>query len=136
MSPLATPAPRQHSRQYALIVLEALLAISAAAGAIGLVSGTMPLGDMADRLPGQSPVVGGVALALVVAIPAAVVAVAAWRRRWWAAWSHVVVGATLIGWIVVETGFIGMTSRLQPTLLVWGVAILGLALGRRPWDEV
>jgi hypothetical protein len=132
-------APRDHTdtraRPYALIALEVLLAIGAAGGAFGLATGAMPLGDIEARLPWQSPVLGGAALALVVALPAAVVAVAAWQRRDWSEWGHVVVGAALMGWIVVQVAIIGATSALQPIMFVWGAVILGLALARRPWNE-
>ena len=54
--------------------------------------------------------------------------VATWTGRRWSAVANVVVGGLLMGWIVVQVGFIGLTSWLQPVMFVWGGAIL--VLGR------
>lgn len=113
------------------VALEGLLAVSAFAGSFGLMSGTLSMGDAEKRLPFGSPVLGGVALAAFVAIPATVAAVGAFRRRRWAREAHLVTGGLLMAWIVVETAFIGPSSALQPIMFVWGAAILGL--GGRPF---
>ena len=75
---------------------------------------------------------GGVALAVLVAIPATLAFVAIWTGRSWSTVANLVVGALLMGWIVVQVGFIGLGSWLQPVMFVWGGAILALgALERR-----
>ena len=38
-------------------------------------------------------------------------------------------------WVLVQMGFIGLDSFLQPTLFIWGATItaLGLLYGRDSW---
>jgi hypothetical protein len=75
------------------------------------------------RLPFESPQFAGGALFVVVGLPMATAAFAAWRgsRRddLWAASA----GALLMGWIVVEIGVIQSFSWLQPTLFAFGAGI-------------
>jgi len=114
--------------QRALVGMETLLAIAAFAGSCGLISGSVDTSSYADRLPLSSPALGGVALALVVALPAAFAVTGALCRRAWARHLHPVVGGLLMGWIVVQVGVIGLDSWLQPVMFAWGavVAFLGI----------
>src|SRR4051794_26086116 len=53
-------------------VVAGLNAVGAVGGAVGLVTGTLSLAELTDRLPFGSALLGGVALGLVVAVPQAV----------------------------------------------------------------
>lgn len=140
------PAPPAHGRrrdtrltsihlrsERALLVLEVLLAVGAFAGAVALITGGVDFGDMAERLPFGSLVFGGVALALVNGLLPAAVVVATLRRKLWSRWGHVVVGVSLMAWIVVQVYFLGPPIVvLQVVYFVWGatIAVLALALLR------
>lgn len=120
-------------RRPLLAVGAGLTAVSAWGGAAGLMSGVLSLGEeITARLPFASPVLGGVALALVVALPASVLAVAAWRGSPHTDLLSSLLGAALIGWIVVQVAFIRTFSFFQPTYAVVGV--LFLVAGRRAWS--
>ena len=108
-----------------LIGLELFLAVGAVGGAVNLVFGG-DIGTYTDRLPFDSPVLGGVALALLVAVPAAAVAIGALTRRRWADVGHVAAGLVLVGWIVMQVAIIGYISALQPIMFVLGVVIAAL----------
>lgn len=116
-----------------LVGLELVLAVSAAGGAFGLISGTLDLRESADDLPWSSPVFGGIALGLLICLLPAAVAVLTLRRHRWAPTGHVVVGVTLVGWIVVQVGFIGPNSALQLVMFLLGAVIL--VLGQRARRE-
>lgn len=108
--------------------MEGLLAIAGLGGAIMLIVDGDSLGRSVEDLPWQSPVLGGIALgAATVLVPLAVM-LGALRGTWWAPIGHVVVGVLLIDWMAVEIAFIGVTSWLQPALVVYGVALTWLAL--------
>ncbi len=129
--------PRRHrKRELVLILAEFLLAVGAVAGAVGLIVGAIDLGDAVNDLPFDSPVLGGVALGLACGVLPTVVAVGALRHSQWAPIGHVVVGAVLVGWIVVQVAFIGLGSWLQVTYGLLGLAITALAVSnlraRRP----
>ena len=114
------------------MALDGLLAVGALGGSWGLVSGSVDASSYVHRLPFRSTVLGGIALAAIVAVPATVALVATWTGRRWSAVANVVVGGLLMGWIVVQVGIIGLSSWLQPVMFVWGGAILVLgALERR-----
>jgi hypothetical protein len=116
----------------ALLWLEALLAIGAYGGAIGLVTGGVDIGDATADLPFGSTTFGGWALLVVNGILPTVVVVGALRRRRWADVGHLVVGVALIGWIVVQVSLLGWPPHwLQILYFVWGWAILGLAVRHR-----
>src|SRR4029079_13401798 len=63
-----------------LLFLAVLNTVTALGGAWGLVSGVLDLGPVTSRLPWGSPVVAGIALALLVALPNAVLVGVALRR--------------------------------------------------------
>jgi hypothetical protein len=67
-------------RRWWLATYAALLALGAWAGAAGLTAGFLPLPEkLEDRLPFGSPVLGGLALTLLVAVPGSVLTAMAWR---------------------------------------------------------
>ncbi len=114
-------------------MLDVLLAVGAAGGSWGLISGTIDASTYVHRLPFQSAVFGGVALAATVFVPAVVAAGALLTGRRWADVAQLVVGGMLMGWIVVQVAFIGLSSWLQPVMFVWGgaIALLGELERRR-----
>jgi len=100
-----------------------VVALTAFGGAIGLITGGLKLGDtVAARLPFHSPVVGGLALALLVGAPFSILAVLAWRRDRTTGVVAFGVGLLLIGWILVELAFIREWSFFHPLYLAIGVA--------------
>lgn len=107
-------------------VLALTISVSALAGAVGLATGTLALStDLNERLPFASPVFGGMALAVIVALPFAVVAVMAWRGDERADLVAAGAGALLVGWIVVQLAFLRSLSFFHPLyaavggLFVW-----------------
>jgi hypothetical protein len=130
----APAAPTRAGRRVErmLLWLEVLLAIGACAGAIGLITGGMDLGEATADLPFGSTTFAGVALLLVNGVLPTVVVVGALRHRRWAETGHLVVGAALIGWIVVQVGLLGWPPHwLQVLYFLWGWAIVGLAVLHR-----
>ncbi|CAN5893947.1 hypothetical protein BH23ACT5_BH23ACT5_17570 [soil metagenome] len=116
----------------ALLVLEVLLGVGAFGAAAALIMGAVDFGEAAERLPFGSLVFGGVALALVNGVLPAAVVVATLRRKLWSRWGHVVVGASLMAWIVVQVYFLGPPIVvLQVVYFVWGATIAALALALR-----
>ncbi len=111
-----------------LLWLEVLLAIGALGGAVGLVTGGVDLGPATASLPFGSVVFAGLALGVVNCLLPVVVALAALRRAPWAVWGHYLVGAALVGWIVVQVAVLGWPPHwLQITYFLYGLVILGLA---------
>ncbi len=115
---------RKTSHRVRLTVLAGFVAASASGGAAGLIGGWLRLSSsMTARLPFRSPVFAGIALAFVVAVPATVAAILAWRRHPRARDAAALAGVLLVGWIVVEVAFVRQFSVLQ---VVYGLAGLGL----------
>jgi hypothetical protein len=115
-----------------LAILAGLIALSAGLGALGLATGFLDLGrQLTARLPLHSPVLGSIALMVVVALPCAVLAWLAGRgdRRTGAA--AVTAGLLLVGWIVVEVAFLRQLSFFYPVYLVLGAVLVGAGAARR-----
>ena len=107
-----------------------IVAISAYAGALGLATGTLDMGTKLNaRLPFHSPVLGGLALAVIVGIPTTVVAVYAWRGAPAVNHAAVVAGTLLVGWIAIELAFIREPSWLQVVYV--GVGASFISVGAR-----
>ncbi len=125
-----TPEAAGGNKRAGLAGFAAVIALSAWGGALGLSIGFLSLpATLNERLPFASPVFGGLALALVVALPATCLAWLAWHddpRTGNAARS---VGGLLVGWILVELAFIRDFSFFHPTYLVIGLVLLWI--GRR-----
>jgi hypothetical protein len=131
MASAAAPSTNARRRR-GLALAEGLTAASAIAGALSLVGGSIDLGATINgRLPFESPVFGGVALAMVVALPMAAGAVLSWRGGRRANLVAVGAGVALMGWIVVELAFIRSISWLHPALFLVGAAIA--FAGYRGW---
>lgn len=112
-------------RRRALSGYAALLALGAYGGALGLMVGFLDLPTELDRrLPFDSPMLGGIALALVVAVPATVLTVLAWRGDPRTDLAAVLDGILLIGWILVEVAFLGAVAFLHVLYLLVGVSLV------------
>jgi hypothetical protein len=106
-----------------LAVTAALTSFGAFAGTVGLATGTLALDDdLNERLPFASPVVGGIALALAVGIPFALLAWTAWRGDERAELAAGAAGVLLVGWIVVQLAFLRAPSFLHAAYLAVGLA--------------
>lgn len=118
----------QVGRHRALLTwLAGFAAASAWFGAVGLMSGLLPVEDaMAARLPFESPVFGGLALAVVVAVPTTLLTVLSHRRHPRARDVAALAGLLLIGWVVVELAVVREFSFLQPVYGLVGVGLVGL----------
>ena len=119
-----------------LAVFAAVNALSAYAGAVALATGLTGVGDRLNaRLPFDSPVFGAVALILIVAVPMTVLARAAWQGDRRTDSLAVLAGALLVGWIVVELGFLRELSFFQPAYAAIGAGLVLAGLrGLRAYD--
>jgi hypothetical protein len=127
------PAVTAGVRHRSAAVAAGVMALAASSGAIGLIGGSLDLGSTVNnRLPLRSPVLGGVALLLIVAVPMALAAVAAWRGAPGAPTLLLLAGTALVSWILVEIAFIRTFAWLQPVCGSYGllVAALGWHAGR------
>ncbi|NKQ51836.1 hypothetical protein HFP15_02955 [Amycolatopsis sp. K13G38] len=111
-------------RRPVLASFSGLIAIFAYAGAAGLITGSIDFGDVINgRLPFGSPVFGGVALAVIVGVPMTAVTYFGSKRDTRTSPAAVVAGTLLVGWIVVEIGFVRSYSWLQPVCAFAGLAV-------------
>jgi fermentation-respiration switch protein FrsA (DUF1100 family) len=119
-----------------LAAFAAVNAVGGWVGAVGLAFGFIDLDDRLDgRLPFDSPVIGGIALAALVATPLTVLAWSAWTAGPRTDDIALLVGVLLIGWIAVQVVVLWALSPLQPVYLcigAWFVAASGrVHVGRR-----
>ncbi len=123
----APAVPRSHFRCVAFYAF--FVALSAAAGAYGLWSGTLALPPtLAARLPFQSSELAAVALFACVAVPFAALARFAQRNDRRTDLLAVLAGTVLTGWILVQVLLLSTFSTTH--LFYLGVAATFLALGR------
>jgi hypothetical protein len=113
----------------ALVVVDLFLAVSAVAGAIGLVAGFMniPLSVLGGT-PFADFTVPALLLGIAVggsALAAALIAVFGPRR--YETLASAGAGCVMVGWMIVEVALIGLGSWLQPLYFAVGLVILGLA---------
>lgn len=107
-----------------LAVVAGVNAVAAWAGAVGLVVGFLTITPrLEQRLPLDSPVLGGLALAAIVAVPLSVLAALAWTGDPRTPEAAVVAGGLLMGWIVVQLAFIRELSGFHPFYLGLGAAL-------------
>lgn len=127
----AAPRPVAHAHRHRLLAAFAgLNALSAWFGVVGLIGGGLSFGEeLNQRLPFDSLVLAGLALAAIVAIPSTVVAVLAWRGDPRTPLVTTALGVLLIGWIVVQLLFLQSFSFFQPLYAAIGLAFL--VVGRR-----
>lgn len=116
--------------------LAALNAVGALAGAVGLTTGFLALGPaLEDRLPWQSPVVAGIALGLLVALPNGALVAVALRRGRGTGLLGIAVGVAMVVWILVELAFIRELSFLHPVYVAVGIVMV-LAGVRAVWIDL
>jgi hypothetical protein len=119
-------------RRIGLATMAALIAMSAYGGALGLIAGFLGLGaTVAARLPLHSPVLGGLALAAIVAVPCSAVAWFAARADQRTAVASTVAGVLLAGWILVELAFIRELSFFHPVYLALGLLLIWIGARSR-----
>jgi len=127
-------------RRAGLVAYAAFIAISAYGGTLGLITGALDMGHtLNQRLPLHSPVLGGIALALIVGFPASVVATMAWHRDRRADAASVAAGVLLVGWIVIEIAFIREFAFLQLFYAGAGVVFVAVArhsIARKPAEDL
>jgi hypothetical protein len=100
-------------------------ALAACGGAAGLVLGFLSLTDRVnERLPFASPVLGGLGLAALVALPLTVLTVRAGTGHPRTGETAVVVGVLLIGWILVQVLFLRELSFFHPFYLAVGAGLV------------
>lgn len=113
-----------------LVLITGITAISALAGAVGLLTGTLGLDRVTvSRFPWHSSMIAGFALVAVVAVPMAAAGLLAMRDDPRQGLVARVAGVLLIGWIAVELAVIREFSWLQVVFVVVGVVVL--LVGRR-----
>ena len=119
-SPAETPVRRPWVAAVALVV-----GVAAWVGAIALAIGVMSFGERIDaRLPFDSPLLAGFALAVAVALPFSLLTWMAWRGHPRADFATSVAGAVLIGWIILQVLVIRAYSPFQPLMFLIGVGLV------------
>ncbi len=132
----AAPLPAPHRHRW-LAIIAGVNALAAWGGAIGLASGALALGDrLNERLPFDSPVFGGAALAWVVAGPLSLLTLQAWSRQGHAGPVAVVAGGLLVGWILVQLAFLRELSFFHPLYFAMGVVLIVCGLHVSDEDDV
>jgi hypothetical protein len=125
---MPSPSSRIESPRRTLAVGAGALAVSAWTGAAGLIGGGLSMGSTINRrLPYDSPVVAGVALALAVGLPATVLALRAWRGDERTDATAEFVGVGLLCWIACQIVVIRTFSWLQPVISMIGVWLIWAA---------
>ncbi|PXW30333.1 UNVERIFIED_CONTAM: hypothetical protein DES50_108143 [Williamsia faeni] len=116
--------------------------VLALAGAIGVAGGGTRFGEeIESRLPWQSPVFAGIALAVVVGIPTALAAFTLWRNTTQAALITLIAGFLLVGWIAVQIAVIQTFNPLQVVFGLVGFQLVAAgsqmaSTGTPPRDEL
>ena len=102
-----------------------LNAVASLVGAVCLVSGVLDLGEtVGSRLPFGSPVLAGVALALLVGLPNFVLFVLALRRDASTFAGSILVGWGMVAWIVVQMLVIRELSVFHPLYVAVGLVMV------------
>ncbi len=105
--------------------------MAAWAGALALLTGAADLGDTVDeRLPVDSPVLAGLSLAVIVAVPLTLLAWSAWVGGPRTADLALAAGMLLMGWIVVQIVVIRQFSLFQPLYLAVGAGFVAASRRR------
>jgi predicted CoA-binding protein len=136
---LETDSPRRQQRHSSVAAAAGFVALGAYFGAVGLVSGWLSLGDrLNERLPFGSPVFGGLALLVLIAVPYTVLMRRAWHGDGATGATAIVAGAITVGWIAVQLAFLRELSVFHPVYAAIGVAfvVVGVRLRARRVPEV
>ncbi len=114
-------APARVAR-WSLVVLDAVVAVAAVFGGIGLYRDGMGMPDeWLDRTPFPDWRLPGLALLVLVAVPQLVAAVALAARARWAPGFALLMGAALVAWIVVQVAVLQQFHVMQPTIAAIGL---------------
>ena len=137
----APPCPESDPpRRHRLVASAAcFVAVGAYLGVVGLASGWLSLGDrLNERLPFGSPVLGGLALLVLIAVPYTVLMRRAWSGDGSTGATAIVVGVTTVGWIAVQLAFIREVSFFHPMYAAIGIGfvVAGVRLRARVVPEV
>ncbi len=117
--------PRTTRRRPWLAAGTGIIAVNALAAAAGLLFGGLDFGTAIDAdLPWRSKPLAGLALAVVVGLPMTTTTVLAAKGSRWTAMAATLSGALLLGWIVVQLGFLGPVSWMQPVTAFAGLAVM------------
>lgn len=113
------------ARRVGLLGLAGLMAVAAWYGAFGMVFGFLPLPiDLVARLPFSSPMFGGIALGVIVAVPSTAAAWLAARGDSRAPEAAGFAGVVLMGWIAVEIAVVRQLSLLQLICALAGAGLI------------
>ncbi|MGY3555525.1 hypothetical protein [Williamsia sp. R60] len=124
-----TSTTTNHRLQVVSTIVAGLTGLLAFAGAIGVVGGGADFGrEIGQRLPFESPVLAGIALALVVGVPTTLAAFTLWRSMPQAAVTTLIAGVMLVVWIAVQVAVI---REFNPPQIVFG--LVGLFLVASGW---
>jgi hypothetical protein len=111
----------------AIALIAGFNTLTAFGGAAGLAWGFLELDEVStSRLPWGSTAIGGIALALSVAVPNAVLTILASRHDGRAGPIAVAVGALLVLWILLELAFLRELSVFHPLYAVIGFSLIRL----------
>jgi len=120
------PNPPPRTRRRGLAAFAGLNAAIAWGGAVALTAGGIELGGRLDeRLPFDSPVLAGAALALIVAVPLTLLARSAWRGGDRTDDLALLSGTALLAWIVVQLAVLWAFSPFQPIYACVGAYLVG-----------
>jgi hypothetical protein len=124
----SSPAP---AWRRSLGLTAAFTALAATAGAVQLVTGTFtpPVSDLRP-LGLDSWFLPGLWLAVSVAVPCGLTAVAAWRRTAWTGTAAAAAGLLLLVELAVQIPFVGL-DPLQAVMGSVALVLLGLGLASR-----
>lgn len=115
----------QQQRRAWLAGWAAFHAFAAWAGAVGLATGGTDFGERTnERLPFESLVFAGLALAVIVAVPLTLLAWSAWTGSARTDDVALVVGGLLIGWIAVQIVVLWTFSLFQPAYVAIGASFV------------
>jgi hypothetical protein len=118
---------RTCTRRRALAGFAGFIALTAYYGAIGMVTHLLPVEpSLVHRLPFDSLVFAGLALAVIVALPTTATAVLAWRGHPRSGDVATLAGVALVGWIAVELAVVQQLSPLQAICAAEGAALVML----------
>jgi hypothetical protein len=119
----------ERNARAAVVVVDLFAAVSAIAGAVGLVAGFMNIPvSVLESTPFADFTIPALLLGFVVggsALAAAAIALFGPRRI--RALATAAAGCVMVGWIAVEIAMIGLGSWLQPSYFVVGLVMIGLA---------
>jgi hypothetical protein len=111
--------------------LATFVAVTAWGGALGLIIGFGTAPELNERLPFDSPVLGGLALMAVVAAPFSLIAALLWQRHERAVHATLLGGVLLIGWIAMQVAVLGEVNGLHLSITLIGIVLAGWASGKQ-----